>query len=177
MITYIDSSNRQDYTVLFEKASAKLCLIPIIKEVEVEVTNEETNETELVKQTQYWKRVQEDGEWSEVQLHPDTVPADQAFIEGKTSKGISSLNEYFQHIEDLAALAIGNGRSGSDPYFLRVPVDEPYFEINANTRVISVPAALRQVGVIGDKFAEIVFFKIDRYFDAIDLDTRQIYIE
>lgn len=33
MITYIDSSNKQDYTVLFNRASMKLGLIPIVKEV------------------------------------------------------------------------------------------------------------------------------------------------
>ena len=98
-------------------------------------------------------------------------------VEKVISNRITSLNEYFQHIEDLASLAIGNGRSGSDPYFLRLPLNEPFFEINANTRVIAVPATLRQIGVVGDKYAEVVFFKIDRYYDAIDLDTRQIYIE
>ena len=167
MITYIDSSNKQDYTVLFEKASAKLGLTPIIKEV-VGANGEPEYE--------YWRRVQEEGQWKEVQLDPE-VAEDKAFIDGETSKGISSLNEYFQHIEDLASLAIGNGRSGSDPYFLRLPLNEPFFEINANTRAITVPAALRQIGVVGDKYAEVVFFKIDRYYDAIDLDTRQIYIE
>ena len=176
MITYIDSSNKQDYTVLFEKASAKLGLVPIPVEVEEEVENPETHEMELVKKIHYKRMVQENGQWTEIELDPED-PEDAAFISGETSKGISSLNEYFQHIEDLAALAIGNGRTGSDPYFLRVPLDEPFFEINANTRAISVPAELRQVGVVGDKFAEIVFFKIDRYFDAVDLNTRQIYIE
>ena len=176
MITYNDNSNSENYTVLFEKASVKLGLIPIIKEVEVEVENQETHEMEIVKQFEYSRMVQEDGEWIEVPLDP-ADPEDKAFIDGETSHRISSLNEYFQHIEDLASLAIGNGRSGSDPYFLRLPLDEPFFEINANTRAITVPAALRQVGVVGDKYAEIVFFKIDRYYDAIDLNTRQIYIE
>ena len=33
MITYINDENKQDYTVLFEKASTKLGLLPIIEEV------------------------------------------------------------------------------------------------------------------------------------------------
>ena len=33
MITYINNDNKQDYTVLFNKASAKLGLIPVEKEV------------------------------------------------------------------------------------------------------------------------------------------------
>lgn len=176
MITYMDSSNRQDYTVLFEKASAKLGLIPIDQEIEVEVENPETGEKELQTITQQWRMVPAgNGQWTKELLDPENKEADAEFL--ATAKGISSLNEYFQHIEDLAALAIGNGRTGSDPYFLRIPLDEPFLEINANTRAISVPSELRQVGVVGDKYAEIVFFKIDRYFDAVDLDTRQIYIE
>lgn len=172
----MDSSNRQDYTVLFEKASAKLGLIPIDQEIEVEVENPETGEKELQTITQQWRMVPAgNGQWTKELLDPEHKEADAEFL--ATAKGISSLNEYFQHIEDLAALAIGNGRTGSDPYFLRIPLDEPFFEINANTRAISVPSELRQVGVVGDKYAEIVFFKIDRYFDAVDLDTRQIYIE
>lgn len=167
MITYIDSSNKEKYTVLFQKASAKLGLAPIIKEVVLE--NGEID-------YQYFRRVQENGEWKEVALDP-TDAADKAFIDGETSKEITSLNEYFQHINDLAQFAIGTGRSGSDPYFLRLPLDEPFLEINANTRAITVPSQLRQIGVRGDKYAEVVFFKIDRYFDAVDLATRHIYIE
>ena len=79
---------------------------------------------------------------------------------------------------ELATAAVDFGkRTGTDPYFLRLPLDEPYFEIDANTRTISVPSELRQIGVKGDKYAEVVFFRIDRYFDAVDLATRNIYIE
>ena len=93
------------------------------------------------------------------------------------SNGISSLNEYFQHITQLAALATNLGRTGTDPYFLRIPMDEPFFEINANTRGITVPGELSQIGIVGDKLAEVLFFRIDRYYDAVDLNTRHIYIE
>ena len=170
MITYIDSTNKQDYTILFNKASAKLGLTPIVKEV----TDSNGNIT-----YEYYRNVQQDGRWTEMKLDPakDLDANHNLLIDGKVSKGITSLNDYFQHITDLASLAIGDGRSGTDPYFLRLPLDEPYFEINANTREITVPSALSQVGVVGDKYAEVVFFKIDRYFDAVDLGTRQIYIE
>ena len=165
MITRINSENSQDYTVLFNKASAKLGLIPIEKEVNGEIT--------------YWKSVQNnDNEWELVQCEASELDSNNnLIINGEVSKGISSLNEYYQHIAELADLAIGVGRTGEAPYFLRIPVDEPYFEINANTRVISVPNELRQVGVVGDDLAEIVFFRINRYYDAVDLATRQIYIE
>ena len=174
MITYIDSENRQNYTVLFDKASTKLGLKPIIEEVR----NEETHEVEK----HYFKRTydQTTQAWVTVPCAAEEIDESTDLLldgEGNPIKPISSLNEYFQHIEEFAQLAIGDGRGGSDPYLLRLPLDEPFMEINANTRAITVPAALRQIGVVGDKFAEIIFFEIDRYFDAVDLDTRQIYIE
>ena len=175
MITYINSENSQDYTVLFDKASTKLGLVPIVRQTR----NPDTLELE----TTYFKRVQVDNGWQEVQCTPEEIDENGNLLvtkDGvtKVSYGISSLNEYFQHIKELAALAIGTGsRTGSDPYFLRLPLDEPYFEINANTRGITVPGELSQIAVVGDKLAEIVFFRIDRYYDAVDLNTREIYIE
>jgi hypothetical protein len=173
MITYIDSSNKQAYTVLFEKASAKLGLLPIEKEV-----TDENGETKIVK----YKRVESNGVWSTVECTDDDFDADGNFLITKNgekviSKGISSLNDYYQHITQLTQLAVGTGRTGSDPYFLRLPLDEPFIEINADTRAVTVPSALSQVAIIGDKLAEVVFFRIDRYYDAVDLNTRQIYIE
>lgn len=185
MITYINNENKQDYTVLFDKASAKLGLVPVEKEVGLEADG-----TPIIKQYKY---VESNGEWSLIECVPfnkeegaDNSNADfdasGNFLITKNgqkviSKGISSLNEYFQHITQLAALATNNGRTGTDPYFLRLPLDEPFFEINANTRGITVPGELSQIGIVGDKLAEVLFFKIDRYYDAIDLNTRHIYIE
>lgn len=56
--------------------------------------------------------------------------------------------------------------------------EKDYFHINANTRQITVPDAFKQngLGVAGDKIAETVYFKINRYFDATDLNTTKIYI-
>lgn len=174
MITYIDSENRQNYTVLFDKASTKLGLKPIVEEVR----NEETHEIEK----HYFKRTYDQTTQAWITVPCALTEVDSATDslldgEGNPIKPISSLNEYFQHIRDLAGMAIGQGRSGSDPYFLRLPLDEPFFEINANTRGITVPGELSQIAVKGDKLAEIVFFKIDRYYDAVDLNTRHIYIE
>lgn len=173
MITYINSSNKQAYTVLFEKASAKLGLLPIEKEV-----TDSNGETKIVK----YKRVESNGVWSTVECTADDFDEDGNFLitkngEKVVSKGISSLNDYYQHITQLTQLAVGTGRTGSDPYFLRLPLDEPFIEIDADTRAVTVPSALSQVAIIGDKLAEVVFFRIDRYYDAVDLNTRQIYIE
>lgn len=65
-------------------------------------------------------------------------------------------------------------------YYAMLPVDEPFFEINANTRVITVPDSFKKNGlsIQNDHLAEIVFFKIDRYFDRNDLaNDTNIYID
>ncbi len=49
---------------------------------------------------------------------------------------------------------------------VRIPADEPIYDINLNTRVISPP---KFIGVEADHEAEILYFKIDRYYDQIDL--------
>lgn len=65
-------------------------------------------------------------------------------------------------------------------YYAMLPVDEPFFEVNANTRVITVPDSFRKNGlsIQNDHLAEIVYFKIDRYFDRNDLaNDTNIYID
>jgi hypothetical protein len=62
--------------------------------------------------------------------------------------------------------------------YLVLPLDEPAFEINANTRDIKVPAAFSQngVGVQGDHGAEILYFKINRFFDTMDFGRDDVSI-
>lgn len=98
---------------------------------------------------------------------------DKAELALKEERGmdvtINSLNLYFQHIVELA---------NTDLTYTILPVDEELFEINANTREIIIPKSFKNgVGVQGDQVAEIIYFKIDRYFDNIDLNTQNIYIE
>jgi len=59
-----------------------------------------------------------------------------------------------------------------------MPADEEYFEIDANTRTISIPTLFKKygVGVDGDHLAEMLVFKIDRYFDYQDLYNTKIAI-
>ena len=95
--------------------------------------------------------------------------ASQALNITNPDEYISSLNEYFAAIEDLAQI---------DLKFTILPLDEETFDIDANTRTITVPPSFKHgVGVKGDQVAEIIYFKIDRYFDATDLNTQNIYIE
>ena len=92
--------------------------------------------------------------------------------------GLASLDEYFQWIKDLATAP---REEGGGLEFTVLPLDEPAFEINANTRTINVPNEFKANGISvqGDEGAEIVYFKIDRYFDATDLgaDDTKIIIQ
>ena len=93
--------------------------------------------------------------------------------DGSSDISIDSLNAYFTHIAELGSEAI------DDPRFIMLPLDEEPIVIDANTRKCDVPRAYMTggLGVTDDHLAEIVFFKIDRYFDHTDLATQDIQIE
>ena len=57
------------------------------------------------------------------------------------------------------------------PQYLRLPLDEPAFNINMDDRTITVPPVFNNYGfgVKGDALAEIVFFISDRFYDGVDL--------
>lgn len=82
---------------------------------------------------------------------------------------VNNLEAFFGSITEIAAL---------DSKFLRLPLDEPLFEIDANTRKINIPAEFKSNGasVQGDHLAEVIFFRIERYFDYKDLSTCNIEI-
>lgn len=88
---------------------------------------------------------------------------------------IATLNQYFAYLKDLISVS-----SSEDikRYFTRLPLDEDFFEINANTRAISIPTSFARngVGVQGDETAEVIYFTIDRYFDSMDLANDDINI-
>lgn len=99
--------------------------------------------------------------------------ATKVLNDNPTSEGsitISSLARYFSVLKDLMEL---------DPTFIRLPLDEEPFEIDLNTRKIAIPSDFTKngVGVKGDQLAEIVYFKVNRFFDAQDLKNTDIYIE
>lgn len=85
---------------------------------------------------------------------------------------ISTLQQYFAVLGDLV------GEDNKKQYTI-LPLDEEPFKIDANTRIISVPKdfATNGVSVEGDQVAEILYFEIDRYFDAMDLNNQKIVIE
>lgn len=82
---------------------------------------------------------------------------------------ISSLESYYANITRIAPLTT-NFHNAPYKYFL-MPLDEPVFEIDANKRTITVPTHFSKngVGVYGDHMAEVLYFRIDKYFDYQDL--------
>lgn len=78
---------------------------------------------------------------------------------------IKNIDSYFLRLGDIKD-ALGEDIDIS--YFM-LPIDEPLFEINANTRTITIPTEFRNgISVQGDEIAETIFFSIDRYFDTTD---------
>lgn len=81
---------------------------------------------------------------------------------GEPEDAIQTLEQYFNNIQDLAKI---------DKKFTILPTDEDYFEIDANSRAITIPATFKKngIGVKGDQVAEIIYFRVDRYYDFMDL--------
>lgn len=93
-------------------------------------------------------------------------------------KGITTLSEYFHWLKELSGIStIDNPTYGRR--FTRLPLDEPYFDINTNDRSIAVPAGFKKNGIAvqGDDLAEVVYFKVDRYYDYMDLANCEIAIQ
>lgn len=90
---------------------------------------------------------------------------------------ITSLEEYFHFLPQLTATLAEN--SDDVGQFMRIPLNEPHFIIDANTRTIIVPSDFNKhgVGVIGDQVAETLYFEVDRFFDTTDLNETVIYIQ
>lgn len=80
---------------------------------------------------------------------------------------IDSLGEYFSILDILKDI---------HPRFLRLPIDEDLFVINANTRQIAFPQNDYVYAVLGDKNAETIYFDIDRYYDIFDLGSKDIQV-
>lgn len=92
-------------------------------------------------------------------------------LAGKTNLEINGIYDYYSNLDTIKT-KLGTKDIG----YLYAPLKEPYFEINANTRMIKVPDIFKAngIGVIGDKYAETICFSIDRYFDTVDLNNESI---
>ena len=73
---------------------------------------------------------------------------------------ITGSAEYKEYLRQLAI-------SYNPPNVLvRIPANEPVYQIDLDTRVVQAPSSL---GVEADHEAEMIYFEMDRYYDNIDL--------
>ena len=94
------------------------------------------------------------------------------------NQSIGNIDDYFACLKTLATLENEHPEE-IDPIFTILPATEQTFDIDANTREIKVPENFAKygVGVQGDEIAEILYFSIDRFFDAMDLAQKEILIQ
>lgn len=168
MITKVTSANYDAYTLLFNQADAAL------KEAQGEPTSEfleVSNSAAFNPNVQYF-----DQNYSPVTFEAEgNFATAAAAFEGRdltvkwytlNEKAIYDLDTYFGRLRLLSDI---------DYSFLRLPLDEPTFDIvddaSQGRRVIKVPDdfAKNGVSVQGDETAEILFFSVDRYYDSTDL--------
>ncbi len=92
-----------------------------------------------------------------------------------TEADIQNLAQYFHYMRDLTQIDVAN----NELKFTKLPLDEAHFTIDLNKREITVPDDFKKNGVSvrGDEIAEIVYFEVDRYYDATDLNEQEIIIE
>lgn len=62
----------------------------------------------------------------------------------------------------------------NEPVYYRIPADEPIYTINLNTRNVETPDFL---SVMKDHNAEVIWFKVDRFFDDVDLYGATCWIQ
>lgn len=182
MITRITKANADQYRALFADAVGALKThdtngnlvgtpgagdpVISIKETYQEVT---VSEEEFAGGDYYiWEDAS--SKWVRTELDAVYNPDARYALRIESSESISTLEEYFSYIADLRAI---NKR------FTILPLDEEYFLIDANTRTIEIPKEFKNSGIAvqGDEVAEIIYFKINRYFDMDDLAGKDIFIQ
>ena len=167
MITYVNNSNAGQYRVLYEKATKDLMARGednrLITPEQISVEN-----TPLIMPTVVTAEELQDYRpnlyyrWDGSKY----ITADEAEPQqGATyykADDITSLNEYFSYIKNLADI---------NPLYTVLPLDEDVFDVNLNTRKIEIPQHFKENGVSvqGDEIAEVLYFKVNRFFDAQDL--------
>lgn len=84
---------------------------------------------------------------------------------------IETLEQYFSVIGTLMSI--------DKKFVYLLPLDEEFFEINANTRAITVPRSFSTgAGVQTDVISETLLFKVNRFVDAKNLaDVQNIWIQ
>lgn len=163
MITAITAKNQTEYQKLFAEASALLVangqLDPAYGEISITPDEYAPGYYYILNGEHY--ELCNDAEFSAEKTYFIQISA------------ITTLEEYFCHLGDLYET------EGTKSKFILLPLDEDAFEIDANARTITVPASFRKagVGVQGDCAAETLLFKINRFFDAVDLADTRIFVQ
>lgn len=107
---------------------------------------------------------------------------DLAIVEDLESiEYIDTLEQYFHYLPYLMQLN-GDGDiyyKTSGRRYAMLPLDEAHFKIHANERIIEVPTEFKKNGIAvkGDQVAEVVYFRVARYFDFMDLNSTDIFIQ
>lgn len=103
-----------------------------------------------------------------------STPLQQAEIDELNEYGrFSSLEKYFTRLGDL----VDNAENPIE--YLMLPLDEPCLEVDANTRIITIPDGFKKygAGVQGDVIAETLFLRIDRFFDSMDFMMTEPFVQ
>lgn len=176
MITFVNKANADKYSFLYSQASQDLRThdangreVPMGSSDALlqftELKDDKAITVDEYEPGRYY--VKNDGIYTICMDEKEDFNAEQVYY---LSDDITSLDEYFSYIVELNKI--------SKRYTI-LPLDEEVFEIDANTRTITVPNSFKTNGISvqGDEVAEIVYFRINRFFDAIDLALRDIYVE
>ena len=193
MITKVDSSNWEKYKALFEDAENLLSGYKEVKTFDKKIIEKGYFYYHRVARGNFEKIVTEENtsaiksladfarylnEYKE--LYIALVDKQGNIIDTETqygyvaSNGITTLEEYFAWL--------GTIKDIDDDYvnrYIELPLDEPHFTIDANTRAITIPTEFRKNGISvqGDNLAEVVYFEIDRFYDYMDFNNCEIYIQ
>ncbi|MBO7535709.1 MAG: hypothetical protein J6T34_01020 [Bacilli bacterium] len=163
MITYVDNSNAIKYTVLFEQATQDL--------VAAQIQADNNGESGF----SYTYQKDENNQ-------PYVDPNTGLYV---ADDPITTIEKYFAYLKYLVELEDANSSDNRKVLhslgrrYTMLPLDETPFEIDANSRKITIPSnfSANGVAVQGDQLAEVLYFRIDRYFDAKDLDDAEIFIQ
>ena len=111
-------------------------------------------------------------EWKLTDTGAVFAPEAEYAVRVEEHEHITTLEEYFCNIATLCAV---------DDKFTILPLEdeENFFTINANTRVIDIPKSFKDNGISvqGDEISEVLYFKVNRYFDMTDLGEKDVYIQ
>ena len=203
MVTKITESNNEFYETLFKEVSEilKTFVSTYITEAKGKISEKDSSETTFILVNDGIISVkQETGIITDIILNSNIenpyvhynmgIPEEVDLTENKeiaiqlcqayidVGQGdVKGLEEYFGIIETITHCIDTNYQIlplvAQDGEWVK---DEEPFIIDADTRIIKVPNNNCTYAVSGDDLAETIYFVIDRYFDKVDLTTKNIAV-